>query len=156
MTQHRDHEALASQPYHPGGGYTEDSSEFHLPEDHWPLPALVHLDQPHTEPTTSEFVAVHSTAEFAKLRSTFRTFAFPMTIAALVSYFTYVVASIYAVGFMKQPFLGMKGLNLGMLLGLFQFAIVWVWTALYVNFANNKLDPAASSLRQRLEKGASA
>ncbi len=156
MTQHRDHEATASLPYHPGNGYAEDGTEFHLPEDHWPLPELVHLDQPHPEPSNADFVAVHGTEDFARLRRTFRTFAFPMTIAALVSYFTYVLLSIYNVGFMKQPFLGMKGLNLGMALGLFQFAVVWVWTALYVNFANNKLDAAASDLRTRLEKGASA
>jgi len=151
----RDHEAYAT-PYHAADGYTEDGTEFHLPEDHWPLPELVHLDKPHAEPTTSQFVAVHGSPEFKQLRRTFRTFAFPMTIAALVSYFTYVVLSIYAVGFMKQPFLGMKGLNVGIALGLFQFAIVWIWTALYVRFANNSLDKAASGLRQRLEKGAAS
>jgi uncharacterized membrane protein (DUF485 family) len=116
----------------------------------------VHLEAPHAEPSTSQFVAVHGSAEFKELRRTFRTFAFPMTIAALVSYFTYVVLSIYAVGFMKQPFLGMKGLNVGIALGLFQFAIVWIWTALYVRFANNSLDKAAHGLRERLEKGAAS
>lgn len=141
-------------PYHPGDGYAEDSTEFHLPADHWPLPELTHLDAPHADPTTAQFVAVHGTEEFTQLRRTFRTFAFPMTIAALVAYFTYVLLSIYAVGFMKQPFLGMQGLTLGMVLGLLQFAIVWIWTALYVRFANNRLDTAAAGLRERLEQGA--
>ena len=77
----RDHEAYAT-PYHAADGYTEDGTEFHLPEDHWPLPELVHLDKPHAEPTTSQFVAVHGSPEFKQLRRTFRTFAFPMTIAA--------------------------------------------------------------------------
>lgn len=155
MTQD-DTEALPSTPYHPADGYAEDSTEFHLPPEHWPLPELVHLDAPHGEPSTSAFVAAHETAEFARLRRTFRTFAFPMTAAALASYFVYVVASIYAIDFMKQPFLGLRGLNVGMALGLFQFAVVWVWTALYVRFANNKLDAAASGLRERLEKKAVA
>lgn len=146
----------ANDPYHPGNGYAEDSSEFHLPADHWPLPALVHLDKPHAEPATSAFVTVHASPEFTSLRRTFRGFAFPMTIAALVSYFTYVVLSIYAVPFMKQPFLGLKGLNVGIVLGLLQFAVVWIWTALYVRFANNSLDKAASALRTRIEKGVGA
>ena len=155
MTQHHD-EATASKPYHTADGYAEDSTEFHLPAEHWPLPELVHLDKPHTEPSTSQFVAAHGTPEFAKLRRTFRTFAFPMTIAALVSYFIYVVASIYAVDFMKQPFAGLKGVNVGLAMGLFQFAVVWVLTAIYVRFANNRLDAAAATLRERLEKGAVA
>lgn len=145
-----------AQPYHTADGYSEDSSEFHLPKHHSPLPELVHLDKPHAEPSASQFVTVHASPEFKNLRSTFRAFAFPMTIAGLVSYFTYVLLSIYAVGFMKQPFLGLKGLNVGIVLGLFQFAVVWSWTALYVRFANNRLDKAAASLRERLERGASA
>ncbi len=44
--------------------------------------------------------------EYATLRSTFRRFAFPMTIAGLVSYFTYVLLSIYAVDFMATPAIG--------------------------------------------------
>ncbi|HOA87959.1 DUF485 domain-containing protein [Propioniciclava tarda] len=156
MQDQRTDEAHASQPYHPGGGYAEDGTEFHLPADHWPLPALVHLDAPHAEPSTSQFVAVHGSPEFAKLRSTFRNFAFPMTIAALVVYFTYVVLSIYAVGFMKQPFFGMKGLTVGFAFGLVQYVVVWLWTWLYVRFANTKLDKASSALRTKLEKGAAA
>lgn len=152
MTPHRDNPT--ESPYHPGNGYAEDGTEFHLPEDHWPLPELVHLEAPHPEPAQSAFVAVHASPEYARLRRTFRTFAFPMTVAALVSYFTYVVLSIYQVPLMKQSFLGLKGINVGIALGLLQFAVVWIWTALYVRFANNKLDAAAASLRERLEKGA--
>ncbi len=135
-------------------GHYEDDTEFHLPADHWPLPELTHVGPSHPEPSQADFVAVSKTPEYAKVRSTFRSFAFPMTIAALVSYFTYVVLSIYAIDFMKQPFVGLKGLNLGMALGLFQFAIVWIWTALYVRFMNNKIDPIAGELKTRLENGA--
>ena len=116
----------------------------------------MHLDKPHPEPSTSQFAEVHASPEFKRLRRTFRTFAFPMTIAALISYFTYVVLSIYAVPLMKQPLGDLKGINVGIALGLAQFAVVWVWTALYVRFANTKLDAAAASLREKLEKGAVA
>jgi uncharacterized membrane protein (DUF485 family) len=153
MTQHRDHEADASQPYHAADGFAEDSSEFHLPKEHWPLPELVHLDKPHGEPSTSQFVAVHASPEFSHLRATFRGFAFPMTIAGLGAYFVYVLLSVYAPAFMGQRIIGV--INLGILLSLLQFAITWIWTALYVNFANTKLDAASAALRARLE-GASA
>lgn len=133
-----------------------DGTEYHLPEHHAPLPELVHAEKPHEVASTAEFAAMADTPEYGKLRSTFRSFAFPMTIVGLISYFIYVVLSIYAVDFMKQPFLGLKGLNTGIVLGLLQFAVVWIWTIIYVNFANNKLDPASASIKAQLEKGAAA
>lgn len=154
MSQHRDPEASASQPYHSADGYTEDSAEFHLPEDHWPLPELQHLDRPHTDPTAAQFAAVHASPEYQSLRKTFRGFAFPMTIAGLTAYFCYVLLSVYAPEFMAQPAIG--AINVGILLSLLQFAITWIWTALYVRFANNRLDPASTALRERLEKAANA
>ncbi|MDO5535710.1 MAG: DUF485 domain-containing protein [Propionibacteriaceae bacterium] len=128
----------------------DDETEFHLPEDHWPLPELVHTEKPHEEPSTASFVAVSKTPEYENLRSTFRTFAFPMTVAGLVSYFTFVLLSIYAVDFMATPLIG--SLSVGMTIGLLQFAVVYAWTAIYVNFANKKLDPVSGALKAKLEK----
>lgn len=137
----------------PPEGWT-DETEFHLPDDHWPLPELVHTEKPHEGPNTAAFIAVAQTPEYSNLRSTFRQFAFPMTIAGLVSYFTYVLLSIYAVGFMATPAIG--AINVGTLLGLAQFAVTYLWTAAYVRFANRKLDPTANALKARLEEGAQA
>ena len=133
-----------------------DGTEYHLPEHHAPLPELSHAEKPHGVASNAEFVAMADSPEYKKLRSTFTNFAFPMTIAALVAYFTYVVLSIYAVDFMSQPFLGFKGFNLGIALGLLQFAIVWVFTAIYVNFNDKKIDPISAALKAKLEKGATA
>ena len=137
----------------PPQGWT-DETEFHLPEDHWPLPELVHTEKPHEEPSTASFIAISQTPEYQNLRSTFRRFAFPMTVAGLVSYFTYVLLSIYAVDFMATPLIG--SLSIGMTIGLLQFAVVYAWTYIYVNFANKKLDPVSGALKAQLEKGASA
>lgn len=145
---HRDEET----PRPPGS----DGTEFHLPEGHAPLPELSHAEKPHDVASTAEFVAMADTPEYAKLRSTFRNFAFPMVTAGLVSFFAYVLMSMYAVDLMAKPFLGMKGLNLGIFLGLCQFAMVYIWTALYVRFANNKLDATSASIKAQLEKGAAA
>ncbi len=132
----------------------DDETEFHLPEDHWPLPELVHTEKPHEDPSTDSFVAVSETPEYRGLRDTFRKFAFPMTVAGLVSYFTYVLLSIFAVDFMATPAIG--NVNIGTLFGLFQFLVVYVWTFLYVRFMTNKIDPTSNALKAQLEKGASA
>ena len=71
-----------------------------------------------------------------------------MTIAGLTSYFVYVVLSIYATDAMATPLFG--SLNVGMTLGLAQFAVTYVWTALYVRYATRRLDPIAADLKARL------
>ncbi|MBO1030199.1 DUF485 domain-containing protein [Tessaracoccus sp. SD287] len=109
---------------------------------------------PRREATPADFIAVADSLEYKSLRSTFVTFAFSMTIAALIAYFSYVIASVYAVDFMRQPFLGLRGTNLGIVLGLAQFAIVWVWTSIYVRFTDKKIDPRSDALKATLEGGA--
>ena len=131
-----------------------DDSEFHLPEDHWHLPELVHTEKPHVSPSQSAFIAVAASPEYRTLRSRFRRFAFPMTIAGLVSYFIYVLLSIYAPAAMATPLLG--AVNVGMTLGLAQFAVTYLWTVLYMNYAAKKLDPISSALKAKLETGAGA
>ncbi len=109
------------------------------------------------KPKISEdaFIEVQQSEEFNQLRKTFRGFAFPMTIAFLVWYFAYVLASVYAKDFMSQPFAGMPNFNLGHFLGLMQFVTTFLITWLYIRHANSKLDPISSRIRERLEGGAS-
>ena len=108
---------------------------------------MTHLDPGRPNPDSSSteqpmgFQEMARTSEFAKLRSTFRGFAFPMTIAGLASYFVYVVLSVFLPEFMGRPLFG--SFSIGMTLGLFQFAVTWIWTALYVRFANKRLALAA-------------
>lgn len=104
------------------------------------------------EPTSSRqvFLDVAASDEYQRLRSRFRNFAFPMTIAGLSAYLVFVILSIYAVDFMSTPFLGLQGINVGLVIGIAQFVIVWVWTAIYVNYSNNKLDPLANEIKERL------
>lgn len=131
-----------------------DETEFHLPEHHSPLPELIHLEGPKTQVSGQSYVAVMASPQYDKLRSTFRNFAFPMTIAGLVSYFVYVVLSIYAPGLMGKMAFG--SVNWGTIIGLLQFAVTWIWTAIYVRFADSKLDTEAAALKAQLEKGAQA
>lgn len=97
------------------------------------------------------FQEVMASEAYKNLRSTFRNFAFPMTIAGLSSYFVFVILSVFAPAAMGTMALG--NLSWGMLLGLAQFAVVWIWTAVYVKVANSKLDSTAAALREQLEEG---
>ncbi|AQX16938.1 MULTISPECIES: DUF485 domain-containing protein [Tessaracoccus] len=74
--------------------------------------------------------------------------------ASACLHYLHVETSIYATDFMAAPFLGLEGLNTGIVLGLFQFAVVWVWTAIYVRVADRRLDPLSTVLRERLVDGA--
>jgi uncharacterized membrane protein (DUF485 family) len=45
----------------------------------------------------------------------------------------------------------MGNINVGLVLGLLQFVSTFVITALYVSFANRKLDPKATAIRHEIE-----
>lgn len=96
-----------------------------------------------------DFRAVQSTTQFQELRSTHRSFVFPWTVVFIVWYFLYVILAAYAPGFMSIKVIG--NINLGLLIGLLQFVSTFVITALYVAFANKKLDPKATAIREELE-----
>lgn len=100
-------------------------------------------------PTPEQFQAVQKSEEFGRLRSSFRSFAIPMTVAFLVWYFAYVLLSTYAEGLMSTPVLG--NLNLGLLMGISQFLMTFLITWLYIRHANRHLDPIAEKLRDELE-----
>jgi uncharacterized membrane protein (DUF485 family) len=132
----------------PPEGPPEDSPEFHLPKDHWPLPELSNTGE-HPHPPMNRYVATQNSAEYQKLRRSFRSFAFPVVTVVLVWYFIYVLLSIYATGFMKLP--GWGGLNVGLWISLAQFPTTWFATWLYVRTADKKLDPMAEAIRVKLE-----
>ena len=119
--------------------------------DHNPSPAP-HAQGDPAKPKISQdaFIEVQNSPEFAELRKTFRGFAFPMTIAFLVWYFAYVLLSVFARDFMSQE-IGLGHVNLGHAMGLAQFVTTFLITWLYIRHANNRLDPIAAKLRERLE-----
>lgn len=98
-----------------------------------------------------DFAAAQRGEDFVKLRKTHRSFVMPMTVAFLVWYLAYVVLAVYAPGLMGIQVVG--NINLGILLGLLQFVTTFGITALYVSFANRKLDPLALKLRTDIEDG---
>jgi uncharacterized membrane protein (DUF485 family) len=99
--------------------------------------------------TGTVYEQVQATQEFADLRSRLRRFVFPMSAAFLIWYLAYVLLASYAPEFMATKVVG--NINIGLIIGLLQFASTFLITTLYVRYANKHIDPAAEKLRERIE-----
>ncbi|GGY15079.1 membrane protein [Streptomyces tanashiensis] len=88
-------------------------------------------------------------AEFGELRSTYRSFAFPLTLAFIAWYLLYVLLSNYAGGFMGTKVFG--NINVALVLGLGQFLTTFLIAWLYSRHAARRLDPRAEAIRTRME-----
>jgi uncharacterized membrane protein (DUF485 family) len=98
------------------------------------------------------YESVQKSPDFQQLRRSYRGFSFPMTVAFLAWYALYVLLSVFAPDFMATDVFGT--INVGILLGLGQFASTALITWLYVRHANNRLDPLATEIRDEMEGNA--
>lgn len=109
-----------------------------------------------TQPTTGDsaqgidYIAVEESERFRGLKRMQRSFVFPMAAFFLIWYFVYVLLAAFATDFMSQRVWG--DITIGLLFGLGQFVTTFVITMAYVSFANRKLDPVATEIREELEK----
>ncbi|MFF9062807.1 DUF485 domain-containing protein [Streptomyces sp. NPDC101213] len=103
-------------------------------------------------PAGEEFVAVQESAEFGELRRSYRSFAFPLTLAFIVWYLLYVLLSNYAGDFMGTKLFG--NFNVAMTLGLAQFLTTFLIAWWYARVAAAKFDPRAEAIKSRMEGGA--
>ncbi|MFB7862189.1 DUF485 domain-containing protein [Streptomyces sp. NPDC056069] len=104
------------------------------------------------QPTTEQFVDVQESEEFGELRRTYRSFAFPLTIAFIAWYLLYVLLSNYAGDFMGTKLFG--NVNVAFVLGLGQFATTFLIAWLYSRHAAAKLDPRSEAIKSRMEADA--
>lgn len=115
--------------------------------------AVSEIQQPvnRHRPAAAEYRYVQGTEEFSKLRSTFRSFTMPLTVAGLIWYIGYVLVATYAGDFFGNsvPVFG----NVGILLGVLQFVTTFLITWLYIGFANKKLEPMQAAIRDDMESG---
>ncbi|TQL47333.1 uncharacterized membrane protein (DUF485 family) [Homoserinimonas aerilata] len=108
-----------------------------------------------THPTgTTDFIEVENSPRFVQLKRQHRSFVFPLAIAFLIWYFAYVLLADYAHDFMSTRVWG--NINIGLLLGLGQFVTTFAITTWYVSYANRKLDPIATEIREGLEEAEEA
>ena len=89
--------------------------------------------------------------DFAELRSAFRRFAVPATVAFLAWYLLYVVMSNWATGFMGHRLVG--NINVALVFGLLQFATTFALAYAYSRYSTKNLDPLADRLDEEYEKG---
>ncbi|SDY27770.1 Uncharacterized membrane protein, DUF485 family [Amycolatopsis xylanica] len=104
---------------------------------------------PEPEVAGQSFDEIRDSPEFVSLRSRLRRFVFPMSLAFFTWYLTYVLLAAYAHEFMSLKVIG--EVNLAIVLGLGQFASTAVITAVYVRFANRRIDPQVDEVRARAE-----
>jgi uncharacterized membrane protein (DUF485 family) len=99
----------------------------------------------------TDWTAVQASPDFQELRSRLRKFVFPVTVGFLAWYLLYVLLASYAPAFMATKVLG--NINVGLIFGLLQFVSTFVITILYVRFADRRLDPLSSKIREEIEGG---
>jgi uncharacterized membrane protein (DUF485 family) len=106
----------------------------------------------HKLPSPEEFSEVQESAEFGELRRSYRSFAFPLTVAFIAWYLLYVLLSNYAGGFMGTKLFG--NINVALFLGVAQFITTFLIAWWYSRHAAAKLDPKAEAIKSRMEGGA--
>jgi uncharacterized membrane protein (DUF485 family) len=107
-------------------------------------------DQTHVDSNGEiDYIAVEQSPRFQRLKRTQRSFIFPLAVFFLLWYFAYVLLAAFAPEFMGQRVWG--DITIGLLLGLGQFVTTFGITMAYVSFANRKLDPLATEIREELE-----
>jgi uncharacterized membrane protein (DUF485 family) len=93
------------------------------------------------------YVELSESAEFEELRSRFRRFAVPATVAFMAWYLLYVVMSNWAHDFMSAQVVG--HVNVAVVFGLLQFASTFLIAILYGRYMNKQVDPLARELDER-------
>lgn len=93
---------------------------------------------------------IHASDDFAALKKAYTGFAFPMTVAFMVWYLTYVVCSNWANDFMETKVIG--HINVALVFGLLQFATTFLLAFVYSRYAAAKLDPIAGRLQRQYEE----
>jgi uncharacterized membrane protein (DUF485 family) len=121
------------------------------------MPALFTGDRPsesqhrqHRRPaprTGPDYAGIQASREFVSLRRRFRAFVFPLSFAFFAWYMTFVLLAAYAHDFMSRKVFGQ--VNVGILLGIGQFASTALVTWLYLRYARRQVDPRVAELRAR-------
>ena len=105
---------------------------------------------PSADAGSIDYIAIEESSRFRTLKRTQRSFIFPLAAFFLIWYFAYVLLAAFAHDFMAQRVWG--DITVGLLFGLGQFVTTFAITMWYVSFANRRLDPIATEIREGLEK----
>jgi uncharacterized membrane protein (DUF485 family) len=103
--------------------------------------------QPHQRSGHAIYEELSATDDFKELRTRYRAFAIPWTVAFLAWYLLYVILCIFATDFMSIRVVG--NINVALIFGLLQFASTFLIAWLYSRHAGKALDPLARGLEKR-------
>ncbi len=92
---------------------------------------------------------IHASDDFARLRKAYLAFVFPATVAFMIWYLTYVLASNWAPGFMGTYLFG--NINIALVFGVLQFVTTFGIAWAYARYSARRMDPIASSLLEDFE-----
>lgn len=95
------------------------------------------------------WVKAQQSPEFAKLRKSYRGFAFPLTAAFLSWYFLYILLTAFARDFVVTPVIG--NINIAFILGVLQFVSTFVIMWLYERYSSKVLDEAGEKIRVQVD-----
>ncbi|MFI8293797.1 DUF485 domain-containing protein [Streptomyces sp. NPDC085614] len=101
--------------------------------------------QPAAHSAADIYLEVQRSPAFQEVRSRYRRFVIPASLAFLLWYLAYVVAATAAPGLMARPVAG--AVNVAMLAGLGQFLTTFLLTWAYARHARLRRDRAALELR---------
>lgn len=87
--------------------------------------------------------------DFQELRRRLRGFVFPATAGFLLWYAAYVLLATYAPALLSIRLAG--NVNVGLVLGVLQILSTFVITAVYLRYANRRLDPLAARVQAAVE-----
>ena len=93
---------------------------------------------------------IRASDDFAELRKSYRGFVIPMTIAFMVWYLLYVVASNWAHDFMSTKVFG--NINIALIFGLLQFVSTFVIAWLYSRHSDKVLDPLSDKIKDEFDE----
>ena len=102
-------------------------------------------------PTAMTYVETQASTEFEGLRSKYRRWVFPVTVAFLAWYLLYVVMSAWARDFMGQEVVG--NINVGLIFGVLQFVSTFAIAWAYSRHMSRHVDPVADRIRAEVEGG---
>lgn len=110
---------------------------------------MTHPSHTHASRRDPVYDRLAAEPDFVELRSRYRGFVFPATVAFLSWYLLYVLMSNWAPGFMSKQVVG--NINVALVFGLLQFVTTFFLAWLYSRFSTNRLDPLARSLNDEYE-----
>ncbi|CCI83071.1 DUF485 domain-containing protein [Corynebacterium otitidis] len=99
-------------------------------------------------PPAVDYVAIQHSPEFRRLRSTIKSFTFPVTALGLVWFYGYSILAIYRPDLYAVSVFGY--VNVGIVLGLAQFATTFLITWAYMRFANRRVEPQQAAIRAQV------